>query len=312
MKRITIPILRACVAIVAISASIGVLLARPARAAAAPFFFIQLSDPQFGMYTANADFAQETANFTFAIAAANRLRPAFVVVTGDLVNKAGDAAQIGEYRRVAATLDRAIPLYHVAGNHDVENTPTPQTIAAYTAQFGPDHYAFDAGNVRGIVLDSSLIAAPQQAREAFDEQERWLRAELARARADGVRHIVVFQHHPWFLLHPGEPDDYFNIPLARRTPYLKLLEESGVQYLFAGHYHRSLLARAGAMEMIITGPVGKPLGDAKSGLRIAIVDDAGITHRYYDFGDVPNHIAVTKGFQSGQGSQTASPTPVRP
>src|SRR2546425_12111920 len=64
----------------------------------ASWFFMQLSDPQFGMYTADADFAQETANFDFAIAAANRLRPAFVVVTGDLVNKAGDAAQVAAYQ----------------------------------------------------------------------------------------------------------------------------------------------------------------------------------------------------------------------
>jgi hypothetical protein len=36
--------------------------------------FIQMSDPQFGMYTKNANF--ETVNFEFAIASANRLKPA--------------------------------------------------------------------------------------------------------------------------------------------------------------------------------------------------------------------------------------------
>jgi hypothetical protein len=55
--------------------------------AAEPFCFMQLSDPQFGMFTDDADFRQKTANFEFAIATANRLRPAFVVVTGDLINK---------------------------------------------------------------------------------------------------------------------------------------------------------------------------------------------------------------------------------
>ena len=38
-----------------------------------PSFFIQMSDPQFGMFTANKDFAQETINFERAIDAANRL-----------------------------------------------------------------------------------------------------------------------------------------------------------------------------------------------------------------------------------------------
>ena len=40
-----------------------------------------------------------------------------------------DAAQIAEYHRIAATLDRSIPLYNVAGNHDVGQIPTPETLA---------------------------------------------------------------------------------------------------------------------------------------------------------------------------------------
>jgi hypothetical protein len=75
-----------------------------------PIFFVQMSDPQFGMYTDNQDFAQETANFEFAIANINRLRPAFVVVTGDLVNKPADAQQLAEYKRIAGKLDSTIPL----------------------------------------------------------------------------------------------------------------------------------------------------------------------------------------------------------
>jgi 3',5'-cyclic AMP phosphodiesterase CpdA len=297
--------LRSVAVVVALFLSVGFssLPAAPASPAppAAPafpappapsWFFMQLSDPQFGMYTADGDFAQETANFDFAIAAANRLRPAFVVVTGDLVNKAGDAAQVAEYQRIATKLDRAIPLYNVPGNHDVGNIPTPATIAAYTRVFGPDHYSFKADGFTGIVLDSSVIAAPQQAPDAFAEQERWLRAELERARRDQVRHIVVFQHHPWFLFFAEEPDQYFNIARARRDRYLALFQEFGVRYLFAGHYHQNALGYATSIEMITSGPVGKPLGNGKSGVRIAIVSDAGITHRYYDFGEIPNRIDV--------------------
>ena len=45
------------------------------------YFFLQMSDPQFGMYTKNRDFSQETANYEFAIATANRLKPRFVIVS---------------------------------------------------------------------------------------------------------------------------------------------------------------------------------------------------------------------------------------
>jgi len=187
-----------------------------AQSPALPWFFLQFSDPQFGAFTGNGEFSQETVNFEFVVATANRLRPAFVVVTGDLVNKPGDAAQIAEYRRIAAGLDPAIPLYNVAGNHDVENVPTPDSIAAYRALFGPDYYSFRQGSLVGIVLDSSLIHSPQEAEELAGAHERWLKAELAGARTGDARHIVVFTHHSFFLRQPDEPDEYFNIPRARR------------------------------------------------------------------------------------------------
>src|SRR6187401_1436262 len=109
--------------LVVLCACLGLTAFRAQAPATPPFFFVQMSDPQFGMFTKDADFAQETANFELAIATMNRWKPAFVVITGDLVNKAGDAAQIAEYRRIAAKLDRAIPLHNIAGNHDVENEP---------------------------------------------------------------------------------------------------------------------------------------------------------------------------------------------
>src|SRR5258708_27857772 len=87
---------------------------------AADLFFVQMADPQFGMYSNNADFSQETANFEFAIANANRLRPNFVVVCGDLINQAGDPRQTAEYLRVASKLDHSIPLPNVAGNRSEE------------------------------------------------------------------------------------------------------------------------------------------------------------------------------------------------
>jgi serine/threonine-protein phosphatase CPPED1 len=275
------------------------LLSFGARAAE-PFFFIQLSDPQFGMFTGNKEFTQETANFEFAAATVNRLRPAFVVITGDLVNKPGDAAQIAEFQRIVGKIDSAIPVYNVAGNHDVENVPTPAAIATYTNQFGPDRYTFEQRGVVGIVLNSSVIHSPQKTTNQLAEQEKWLRTELARAREKNAPHVVIFQHHPWYLKAANEPDQYFNIPVERRTNYLALFREFGVKYLFSGHYHRNALARDGDMEAITTGPVGMPQGGDKSGLRVVIVRDDRLEHRYYHFGEIPNRIDLAP-------AKTASP-----
>ena len=270
----------------------GLLLSNLCARAAEPFFFVQLSDPQFGMFTDNQSFAQETANFEFAVATVNRLRPAFVVITGDLVNKAGDAAQIAEFHRIAAKIDSTIPVHNVAGNHDVENVPTSATVTAYTNQFGPDRYTFRHAGFVGIVLNSSVIHSPQRTTNELAAQESWLRTELAQARAEKAPHLVVFQHHPWFLKTADEPDQYFNIPSERRAPYLALFRESGVKYLFSGHYHRNAVARDGDLEAVTTGPVGQPMGGDSSGLRVVIVRDEGLEHRYYHFGEVPTRIKL--------------------
>jgi len=265
----------------------------PLRALAAePFFFVQLSDPQMGMFSDNRDFAQDAANFEFAVTAINRLRPAFVVITGDLVNKSGDVAQIAEYLRITKKIDTAIPVYSIPGNHDVGNVPSSMGVANYVKIFGPDHYVFKHQGFVGVALNSTVIHTPQYATEELAAQESWLRAELAKAKSGGARHIVVFQHHPWFLASATEPDQYFNIPLVRRTSYLALFRESGVRYLFSGHYHRNAEGHDGVLVNIITGPVGKPLGGAKSGLRVAIVRDDVIEHRYYELGDLPVKIEL--------------------
>ena len=88
------------------------------------FSFIQLADPQFGMFAYMSrktddeiaafakrgliirktkkieGFAPETGLFTRAIERANSLKPAFVVVCGDIINEAGDEEQITEVKRI--------------------------------------------------------------------------------------------------------------------------------------------------------------------------------------------------------------------
>jgi 3',5'-cyclic AMP phosphodiesterase CpdA len=274
---------------VAISLSVGACGGD--GAGGVPFFFVHLSDPQLGMYMADSSFAQETANLELAVATANRLHPSFVIVTGDLVNQVGNKREIEEYRRIMSRLDDDITLYNVPGNHDVGNVPTRATIDAWRKRFGPDHYSFAAGGLTGIVLNSSLIAAPDEARDLYEAQEKWLIGELERAREAG-RQVVVFQHHPWYLDTADEPDSYSNIPRVRRGKYLALLQKYGVRTVLAGHDHRYTIARDTTLHMIANGSVGKPRDGGKSGLAVVSVGPGGIGHRYFDFGDLPNRIAV--------------------
>jgi 3',5'-cyclic AMP phosphodiesterase CpdA len=264
-----------------------ILLALAFAATLAAQTFIQMSDPQFGMYTENKGFEHETINFEFAVATANRLKPAFVVVTGDLVNAAGDAAQIAEFKRVAARLDSNIQVFLMPGNHDVGNEPTKESLAKYREQFGPDYYTFRVGDITGIVLDSNLEKDPHNVPGEAAKMEAWFRNELAKAQRDSAKHLIVFQHIPFFLKDANEEDRYENIPRETRQRYLKMLHEYGVKQVFAGHYHSTSEARDGDLEMVTTGPVGKPVPPARSGFRIVTVTPDGLTHKYYDFGELP-------------------------
>jgi hypothetical protein len=44
--------------------------------------------------------------------------------------------------------------------------------------------------------------------------------------------------------------------------------------------------------MTVTGPVSRPFGEDGSGMRLAEVTAAGVRHRYYDFGKMPDGLAI--------------------
>jgi predicted phosphodiesterase len=262
----------------------------PLYVPAGGFFFVQLSDTQFGFSNNDIDFIQDTVNAEFAIATVNRLKPAFVVITGDLVNKPGDAAQIAEYQRIMGKLDKSVPLYNISGNHDIENEPTAASLAAYRKIHGRDYYTFRYQSLLGIVLNSTVIHTPKNVPDELAAQDKWVREEVQKSKTSGAKHVVVFQHHPWFLEKADEPDQYFNIPLERRTPMLTLFKEASITTLVSGHLHQTREATDAGMTSIVTGAVGRPLGGSQSGFRIFVVTDSGITSRFFALGEMPYNI----------------------
>ncbi len=278
------------IAVLLLSLLAGCIAIQPGLEDRQPFFFIQMTDPQFGMFANDSSFQEETRLFQEAIANANRLDPAFVVITGDLVNKPGDPAQIAELRRIAGQLNSHIPLYWVSGNHDIENVPTPATLTAYREIFGPDWYSFACGNWRFIVLNSTIVHRPDKVEAELTGQWTWLE-EILSSDTRTYNGTIVFQHHPLFLIDPDEGDRYENIPLLQRIRYLDLFKRNGVSAVFAGHYHGNGYGRDGDLEMVITGPVGKPLRQDPSGFRIVKVFPDHIEHAYYGFTDMPKTVA---------------------
>ena len=167
------------------------------------FSFIQIADPQFGMYSklsgidnpavdrmANLglmvqrmpkaegmDF--ETANHGKVIDAANRLRPAFVVTCGDMTNDQDDPfEEHAELMRVTAGLSDDIPMHWVSGNHDVRGQPTHESLARYRGMYGDDVYSFDHEDSHFVVLNSTVIKSSANVEDECERQLAFLEADL--------------------------------------------------------------------------------------------------------------------------------------
>ena len=276
-----------------------------------PFFFIQMADPQFGMFASfsgldeqaiagyrqrdfnvkpapkTTGFADENRLYERAIAEANRLRPDFVVMCGDMVHEKDDPAQLAEVQRITGMLDSAVPIHWTAGNHDVGEAPTDESLATYRDRYGPDNYSFDHGGSRFIVLNSSICYDPSNVPHEWEKQIEFLRSELAQAESSGWNHTVVFMHYPPFIRHPDEDDSWIVLPRDRRQQLLAPLKEQGVSFVFTGHWHRNNSASDGGLHVVATGPVGYPLGQDPSGFRIVKVLEDRIEHEYFGFDDMP-------------------------
>jgi len=265
------------------------------------FIFIQAADTQFGLIDNWAGNPPETRVWDEeikltkeAIKRANEMspKPKFFIVCGDLVDDGPGQdmhqyAQQRDFKEVFQELKNEIPLVCVCGNHDVGNTPTQETIAAYRSKYGDDYFTFWIGGVLFIVINSQLYYDHSECTEEFEKQEKWLDEQLEICASKQCTHCVMFQHIPWFTNDRDEDDQYFNVPKVQRSRLLAKLKGAGVKHVFSGHYHRNAGGFDDDLEMVVTSAIGCQIGDDKSGMRLVRVSEQKIDHKYYSLSDWP-------------------------
>jgi 3',5'-cyclic AMP phosphodiesterase CpdA len=229
------------------------------------FSFVQMGDPQLGFNGYEADMAR----FQAAVKQINELKPDFVVVCGDLVNKAKPETYI-DFKKLKAGF--AMPCYCAPGNHDVDNQPTPFTLKRYRTAMGKDYFSFDHLGFTFVILDSQLWKSPLVGET--EKQDAWFKNVLDRAARKG-NSIVLVEHFPFFHKHPDEPDDYYNLPLAKRKELMATCENAGVKAIVAGHTHRTLLLEFGGIQMVTSENTSRCFDKRPWGFRLWHADSQG-------------------------------------
>lgn len=265
--------------------SIGVLTAQK-KDHDNPYFFIQITDPQFGMFENNNGFEKETVLYKKAVKEINRLKPDFVLITGDLVNNQRDILQIAEFKQLTAEIDSKIPVYLIPGNHDIGNVPDSQSINSFIKNYGYDKISFKHKGSRFIGFNSSIIKNNTPYFE--QEQYEWLEKILKKSKK--ATHIILFCHYPFMIKTFDEPENYSNIGNEGRQKYLDLFADNKVDAVFSGHLHNNAITSYREIQLVISSAIGKPLGNAPSGLRIVKVYKDKIEHNYYGLDEIPDSI----------------------
>lgn len=236
-----------------------------------PFTFVQMTDTQIGFMDGSDGYAHSDSLLRAAVEGVNALQPAFVVVTGDLVDDVDDSKQNEIFEAGMAALEE--PYYLIPGNHDYRKAWTPEIRDAYVASRGYERFSFKLNGCAFIGLDTNCIK--EDATEAEDEQMAWLKGELSKAGKS--RYIFVFIHCPIFRNDIDEVEDYSNFPKPKRLEYLSLFKETGVDAVFAGHTHEDYDTEYEGIRLVVANPVCNPLGHGHPGYNVIRVTKDGFT-----------------------------------
>lgn len=138
------------------------------------------------------------------------VKPAFVVITGDLVRDAlrvGEAEATGYYDLFRSERDKfSAPVWTVPGNHEIFGIERHRSLVSpehplyargmYHHYFGPDYYSFTYGGVHFVGLNTVDIDDLWYYGHVDSTQVEWLTRDLAAVPANVP--VVTFNHIPFF------------------------------------------------------------------------------------------------------------------
>ncbi|MBI5625061.1 MAG: metallophosphoesterase [Elusimicrobia bacterium] len=246
-----------------------------------------------------------------------------VVFPGDMIKGGGAAlrslrSQFSAWREVMAPLYaeprlEGLKVYPGLGNHEVWGRGGPEAFRQAFPDLpgnGPEAgagltYSFDKGGVHFVMLDTTGSGEGGRS-GAGGLPLAWLRADLAAARASGVRHIFVFGHDPAFPVSPGHIKDSLprvgkrrwkgsdRADLKARDAFWDLLREFEVAAYVCGHEHVNAVESVRGVFQVTAGAGGAPLArlnpcsDPEGRVAEEDLEDFEKTKPYYELLSYPH------------------------
>ncbi|MBI2898964.1 MAG: metallophosphoesterase [Planctomycetes bacterium] len=172
-----------------------------------------------------------------------RRNPAFVIVTGDLVDGGDDPKAWERWRDITKELRAKTPYWAVRGDHD-------GAAGVMERELGLDRAwgEREAAGIRFFFLDST--SGPD------DAQLRWLEDRAAAAKE--VHKIAVLHHTP-FTIKEGREEGADRV----REKLHDRLRRLGFCAAFCGHDHHFYTTRRDGVRYVVTGGGGAPLYSLK-------------------------------------------------
>ena len=196
--------------------------------------------------------------FKQMVAEIAKLKPAFVLHTGDFVPGSSDLTklkrQYWEFKKVMDRVD--VPYYLALGNHEISGA---EAHRLFRSLLGKTYYSFDYGNSHFVALDAAM---PGDTHRINDVQFAWLEKDLSAAKGKSD-HVFVMAHDPLYPVdgHIGGSLDKYP---DRRDKLATLLKKYGAVY-FTGHEHLFDHDVYNGVTQVITGGGGAGLYKSKKG-----------------------------------------------
>jgi Calcineurin-like phosphoesterase len=160
--------------------------------------------------------------------------PDAIIHTGDYVEQGGREELVANFFRIERDLVARAPIFPTIGQSD---QPPELMRSVYPLLTKKPWYSFDWAGAHFVICN--LWKTSRQDKDETSSggsQAKWLRNDLADAKARGIQNIFAVVHEPVI-------DANGNIPKALREVFMPIFEEFGVKAVFSGAHYFSHTTR---------------------------------------------------------------------